>query len=148
MKKSGPRWSVSGTWKSVYIYVEYLTLVSIEYILNCVLPSLTSTAGWIPHVLLAYVIPWINEASLALYIARAVPCSARLLKSVGSCSVLSSSSLWLKRRKLSLSRSRVSLRLHLCRDWGVIDCSYALVYWRPLPHSPLQLCSYWGYGVS
>jgi hypothetical protein len=29
----------------ISIYVEYLTLVSIEYILSCVLPSLMSTAG-------------------------------------------------------------------------------------------------------
>jgi hypothetical protein len=38
----------------ISMYVEYLTLVSIEYILSCMLPSLTSTAGRIPRVLLAY----------------------------------------------------------------------------------------------
>jgi hypothetical protein len=37
----------------------------------------------------------------------------------GSCIVLSSSSLWLK---LSLSRSRVGLKLHLCVGASNIDC--------------------------
>jgi hypothetical protein len=64
----------------ISIYVEYLTVVSIEYILSCMLPSLSSTAGRTPRVLLAYIISWINKASLALYIAHThhacMPCSA------------------------------------------------------------------------
>jgi hypothetical protein len=54
----------------IILCVEYLTLVSIEYILSCALSSLTSTAGRTPRVLLAYVVPWINKDSLALYIVR------------------------------------------------------------------------------
>jgi hypothetical protein len=48
-------------------YVEYLTSTSREYFISSVLPSLTSTAGRISRVLLDYVIPWINKASLVLY---------------------------------------------------------------------------------
>jgi hypothetical protein len=44
--------------------------------------------------------------------------------------VLSSSSLWLKHRDLSLSRSRVGLRFH----WGII---WFAVYWRPLTYARL-----------
>jgi hypothetical protein len=36
-------------------YVEYLTLVSSEYLVSCVLPSLTSTASQTSRVSLAYV---------------------------------------------------------------------------------------------
>ena len=51
-------------------YVEYLTRVSSEYITSRALLSLRSTVGWTSRVFLAYVMPWINKASLALYIAR------------------------------------------------------------------------------
>jgi hypothetical protein len=51
-------------------YVEYLTPISSEYLISCELLSLTSTAGRTSRVFLAYVIPWINKASLELYIAR------------------------------------------------------------------------------
>ena len=34
--------------------------------------SLRSTVGWTSRVFLAYVMPWINKASLALYIARII----------------------------------------------------------------------------
>jgi hypothetical protein len=51
-------------------YVEYLMPVSSEYLISCELLSLTSTAGRTSRVFLAYVIPWINKASIALYIAR------------------------------------------------------------------------------
>ena len=47
-------------------YVEYLTRASSEYLISCVLSSLTSTAS---RILLAYVIQWINIASLELHIA-------------------------------------------------------------------------------
>ena len=53
-------------------YVEYLTCVSSEYIINRALLSLKSTAGSLYVFFLAYVMPWINKASLALYIARII----------------------------------------------------------------------------
>ncbi len=48
-------------------YVEYLTPVSSEYLISCELLFLTSIAGRISRVFLAYVISWII---LALYIAH------------------------------------------------------------------------------
>ena len=54
----------------IHKYVEYLTHISSEYIISSVLPSLTSTARRTSRVFLDYVIPWINKASLALYIAH------------------------------------------------------------------------------
>jgi hypothetical protein len=62
------------------------TRVSSEYFTSSVLPSLTSTAGRTSRVLLAYVILWINKASLVLYIhvariihhACSAPCHERL----------------------------------------------------------------------
>ena len=50
----------------MYDIVEYLTCVSIT---SSALPSLTCMAGQTSRVLLAYIIPWINKNSLALYIA-------------------------------------------------------------------------------
>ena len=50
-------------------YVEYLTHVSSEYIVNRLLLSLTTTAGQTSCVFLADTISWINKASLVLYIA-------------------------------------------------------------------------------
>ena len=59
--------------------------------------------------------------------------------------------LWLKHRNLSLSRSRVSLRFHLCDCGASVDVASRLhvLYWRPLPYycyTPWELCSYWGCG--
>ena len=63
------RASVEPFWDlKIGIYVEYLTHVSSEYIISWVLLSLTSTTGRTSRVLLADVIPWINKASLVLYI--------------------------------------------------------------------------------
>jgi hypothetical protein len=105
-------------------YVEYLMPVSSEYLISCELLSLTSTAGRTSRVFLADVIPWINKAGFELYIARhRAACHNR---PIGSCTALSSSSLWLKHRNLSLLRSRVGLRLHLC-DWGATV--YAPYWW-------------------
>jgi hypothetical protein len=53
-------------------YVEYIMRVSSEYFTNSVLPSLISTAGRTTCVFLAYVIPWMNKVSLALYIAHII----------------------------------------------------------------------------
>ena len=47
--------------------------VSSEYLIKCELLYLTSTAGQSSYVFLAYVIPWINKASHALYIAHTAP---------------------------------------------------------------------------
>ena len=45
-------------------YVEYLTCVSSEYLISCVLLSLTRMAGQTSRVPLAYVITRINKSSL------------------------------------------------------------------------------------
>ena len=50
-------------------YVEHLTRVSSKFIINRALLSLRSTTGSLYVFFLAYVMPWINKASLALYIA-------------------------------------------------------------------------------
>jgi hypothetical protein len=102
-------------------YVEHLTPVSSEYLISCELLSWTSTIGRTSRVFLAYVIPWINKASLALYRYRTYSAACHDqpkgdLK-FESCTALSSLSLWLKHQNLSLSRSRVGLRHHL-RDSG------------------------------
>ena len=126
-------------------YVEYLTRVSSEYITSWALLSVRSTVGWTSRVFLAYVMPWINKASLALYIARIVTrgCPARDCSSVtnlkfGRNTVLSSSSLWLKHRNLSLSRLRVDLRRHLHDFWGEHRsmCTHSIDDF--LPHAPLH----------
>ena len=44
-------------------YVEYLMCLSSEYHTSSVLPSVTSITGQTCHVILTYVIPWINKAS-------------------------------------------------------------------------------------
>ena len=68
--------------------------VSSEYLKNCVLLSLTSMAGQISRVLLAYVIPCINKASLVLYIAGIHNiCADTYACYVPICTMLSSSSL-------------------------------------------------------
>ena len=97
-------------------YVEYLTPVSSEYIKSWVLLSPTSITGQTSRILLADVIPWINKASLVLYIARTLRAMPRPIwcsEAIRCCWV---HLLWLKHRSLSLSRSRVDFRLHLC-DW-------------------------------
>jgi hypothetical protein len=53
-------------------YVQHLTPISL---ISCELPSLTSTAGRTLRIFLAYVIPWIKKASLALYIAYIAQCA-------------------------------------------------------------------------
>ena len=69
MRKS--RASLEPFWDlKISKYIEYLTRVSSEYILSWALLSLRSTVGWTSRVSLDYVMPWINKASLALYIAR------------------------------------------------------------------------------
>ena len=129
-------------------YVEYLTRVSSEYITSWALLSLRSTVGWTSRVFLAYVMPWINKASLALYIARIVTrgCPARDCSSVtnlkfGRNTVLSSSSLWLKHRNLSLSRLRVDLRRHLHDFWGEHRsmCTHSIDDLLPHAHYTMQL---------
>ena len=122
------------------MYVEYLTHVFSEYITSWVLLSLTSTAGRTSRVLLDDIILWINKASLALYIARtqcAMPRPIQCSEAVWRCRVRL---LWLK---LSMSRSRVGLRRHLC-DWGAdIDVVYALC-WRPFTiWTIMQLLGTW-----
>ena len=71
MKKS--RASLEPFWDlKASKYVEYLTRVSSEYITSWALLSLRSAVGWTSRIFLAYVMPWINKASLALYIARII----------------------------------------------------------------------------
>ena len=80
---------------------------------------------------------------LNIYVACTMPhvaCHAMTDLKFRSCTALSSLSLWLKHRNLSLSRSRVCLRpsLRWCCTHDIDDL---------LPHAPLQLCSYWGLSV-
>ena len=110
-------------------YVEYLTLVSSEYIKSWVRLSLVCTAGQISRILLADVIPWINKASLALYITHMMPWPIWSSKAVQRCQV---HLLLLKHRNLSLLRSRVGLRLHLC-DWGAgidVACTIVTIFYH------------------
>ena len=119
-------------------YVEHLTPVSSEYLISCKLLSLTSTADWISRVFLAYVILWINKASLVLYIVRIAQyattdhevwklyCAVKLVPVVEASKFVT----------IYWSRSRVGLRLHLCDSGASTDTVYAL-HWRPLPHAPL-----------
>ena len=112
-------------------YVEYFTRVSSEYITSWALLSLTNTAGQTSNILLADVIPWINKASLMLYIAcmvHAMPRPTWHLEAVWHYWI---HLLWLKHRNLSLLRLRVDLRLHLC-DRGtasmwLVDCAHTIL---------------------
>ena len=84
-----------------------------------------------PHTCMQRAILWPIWSSEAV-----LRCRVRLLR--------------LKHHNLSLLRSRVGLRLHLC-DWGTgIDVAgrtvYALYWWSFIPYAPLNLCSYWGCG--
>ena len=73
-------WSLSRDLKIIE-YIEYLSCISSEYF--------TSIAG-------AFVFPWTNKGSLVLYIARMrVVWHAMTGLKFGSCTVLSSSYLWL-----------------------------------------------------
>ena len=127
-------------------YVEYLTRVSSKYITSWALLYPRSTVGWTSRVFLAYVMPWINKASLALYIARTIVTRgwpARNCSSVTNLKfrrniVLSSSSLWLKHQNLSLSRLRVDLRCHLHDFWSEHQsmCTHSID--DLLPHAPLH----------
>ena len=122
-------------------YVEYLTRVSSEYITSWALLSLRSTVGWTSHVFLAYM-----YVMLWIYIARIIvtrdwparDCSSAINLKFGKNTVLSSSSLWLKHRNLSLSRLRVDLRRHLHDFWGQHRsmCTHSID--NLLPHAPLH----------
>ena len=154
MKKS--RASLEPLWDlKISKYIEYLTCVSSEYITSWVLLSLRSTVGWTSRVFLAYIMPWINKASFALYIARIIvtrdwaACDYSNVTDLkfGRNTVLSSSSLWLKHRNLSLSRLRVDLRRHLHDFWGEHRSMFThSSYWRPFTTCTITLCSYWGDG--
>ena len=87
-------------------YVEYLTRVSSEYITSWALLSLRSTVGWTSHVFLAYVMPWINKASLALYIARGA----------GPRATAAAWPTW-------SSEGILCCRVRLC-DWSIETCRY------------------------
>ena len=104
---------------------------------------LTSTVDQTSRVLLANVMPWIYKASLALYIGTAACHTATNLK-FGSCTALSSLSLWLNHRNLSLSVNKVKSRsLTPSLLWLVgagIDINVYAFYWRPyhMHHNALQ----------
>ena len=61
------RASMEPFWDLKIIIIEYHTHVSSEYFASSMLSPLISMAGLTSSVLLAYVIPWINKASLVLY---------------------------------------------------------------------------------
>ena len=73
-----------------------------EFILSRELLSPTSTTGQTSRVLLADVIPWINKASVALYIAHIMPCIMHATTDLkfGSYNVLSSLSPVIEASKL------------------------------------------------
>jgi hypothetical protein len=128
---------------------QYLMPVSSEYLISCELLSLTSTADRTSHIFLAYVIPWINKASLELYVARhRVACHDQ---PIWSCTALSSSVPVVEASKLVTieveSQSQTpSLQL---RRWHAALCThYNIVHTIDdhLPHAPLPLCSYSGHG--
>ena len=129
----------------IHIYVEYLMHVSSEYITSRVLLSLTSTAGRTSHVLVANVIPWINKASLALYIARmlcAMPCRDQPNVALSSLSPVIENYQYQGRELVSDSTSAIdaliSMWLRLCTH-----------YWRPFTTILLWTImqrSYWACG--
>jgi hypothetical protein len=112
-------------------HVEYLTPVSSEYLISCEVLSLTSSAGRTSRI---FLIPWRLCAIYSMY--SSVP----QLK-FGSCIALL---IWLNHRNLSLSRSRVGFRLHLC-DWGA-SMRYCVRTILTIYMHHLPLCSYWGHG--
>ena len=125
-------------------YVGYLTHISSKYFTSSVLSSLTSTDGRTSSILLAYVILWIiNIASLALcYIAcQHASCQATIQKlhcAIKFVSVIEASKLITVEVESQSQTSSMRLR-HRCRL-----CTHYID--NLLPHAPLQLCSYWGYG--
>ena len=130
------------------IYVEYLTHVSSKYITSWVLLSLTGTTSQTSRVLLADIIPWINKASLVLYIARmlnAMPRPTWCSEAVQCCRV---HLLWLKLVIVEVE-SRLVSDSNLC-DWGAgidVACRLCTHYIDDLlPYAPLELCSYRGCG--
>ena len=105
------------------IYVEHLMHVSSEYITSWVLLSLTSTTGWTSSIPLADIIPWINIASLVLYIAHTLRAMLRptwCSEAVRHCRIRL---LWLKLVIVEVeSRSQtLSLRLRRWHRCG-LDC--------------------------
>ena len=152
MRKS--RASLEPFWDlKISKYVEYLMCVSSKYIKSWVPLSLRSTAGWTSCVFLAYVMPWINTASLVLYMAYIIvkgltceTCSAMPRPTWGLEGVL-------------------CCQVRLC-GWSIETCHYPgwesvldsismisgagidvyTFYWQPFITCTITLCSYWGYG--
>ena len=113
---------ISLFWHKISFIVEYLMHVSSEYIISWVILSLISTTSRTSRILLADVIPWMNKASLALYIARtlcAMPWPIRRSEAVWHCRVRL---LWLKIVSVEVeSRSQTpSLQLR-CRHRCGLD---------------------------
>ena len=124
------------------IYVEYLTHVSSEYIISWALLSLLSTAGRTSHILLDDVIPWINKASLVLYIARTLCAMLRLTWCSEAVEFVSCD--W----KLSVSRSRVS-HGQLSDSISAIEAPVSMCVRTILTtfyHMNHYSCSYWASG--
>ena len=74
---------------------------------ECYVLSLTSTAGRTSRVLLDDVIPWINKASLVLYIAHTQRAMLRPIRCSEGCMVSSPVI------ENCLSRSRIGLKRHI-----------------------------------
>ena len=120
MRKSKPHWSLSGTWKSVKLMLEYLTCTCIQRIHNKLSATFSEKYRWLNfiHFRLGLHYAVINKANLVLYIARIIVeglacetavCHAATNLKFGRYIALSSSFLWLKRWNLSLSRLRVAV---------------------------------------
>ena len=109
-----------------------LMCVSRNSFASCVLPSLTSTAGQTSRILLAYVILWINKASLVLHVYKALTVSCHNRSEVWKlyCTI-EFISLWSGIETIEVSQ------LHLC-DWGARLCTHYNTD-NLLLHAPLQL---------
>ena len=124
------------------MYIEYLTHVSREYIISWALLSLWSTAGWTSRVLLADVIPWINKASLVLYMACTLCAMLRLTWCSEAVEFVSCD--W----KLSVSRSRVGCS-RLSDSISAIEAPVSMCIRTILTtfyHMNHYACSYWASG--
>ena len=123
--------------------------VSSEYITSRVLLSLTSTACRTLRVLLADVIPWINKASLALYIARklcAMPRPTQCSEAVCNIMRCRGRLLWLKIVSVEVeSRSQTPSLWLRCRYQRGLDCAHTILmtFYHNMNHHSMQLLGMW-----
>ena len=116
------------------------------YLISCELLSLTSTADRTSHVFLAYIMLWINKASLALYKACIAQCVTIDRSEVyRSYTALSSFETCHHRSQELVSDTISVIQAPPCR----YICTHYMYIDDLLPYAPLPLCSYnlyWGDG--